>query len=166
MAVGIGWEFGKVIGDRFFPTGEDEVWVGFGEGLENEPSQVGAGMGEGESGGLEGEVAVGDEVQVEGARGVADGGTGATGFGFPGEEMLQELMRIEMGRGEEGGDGVDERGGMGRAIDRTGGPEGGGLELGGGEILEAGKRLLDGVGGVGEVGAEGDDDRGEGRWGR
>lgn len=99
VAVGIGWEVGKIIGDRFFPAGEDEVGVRFGEGLENEPSQVGARMGEGQAGGLEGDVAEGDEVQVEGARGVADGGAGAAGVGFPGEEEVEEQMGMEVGRG-------------------------------------------------------------------
>lgn len=97
---------------------------------------------------------------------MAEGGTGAAGLGFPGEELFQEEfgigigigMKIERERREETGDGVDEWGGMGWAIHGTGGPEGGGTELVGGQPLQMGEGVLEGIGGVIEVGAEGDDD--------
>jgi hypothetical protein len=50
VAAGIGGEVGKVLGDRSFPTREDEIRVDFGERLKDEPPEVGAGMGQGEAG--------------------------------------------------------------------------------------------------------------------
>lgn len=102
-------------------AGEHEVRSDGGQGLEDEVSLVGTGVRDSQTGFVEGEAAIGDEVEVERARGPTGfmGAVAAAGS-LDGVEVAEQVSRGERG--------VDDRGGV---EIRTAGFEPGGGEGGG-----------------------------------
>jgi len=154
----VGLELGEELGDGGGLAGEVVVRGEFVEGLQDEPTEVGAGMGQGQERGGTGEVIPRDEVEVEGAGFVEDD------LGASAELALEFLKGGEQGfgrvtgKGSQFGHGVDETRGTGWAIDGRGGPEGGPADGCARQGFEAGEGVAQDRRGVPEVGAQGDED--------
>ena len=131
------------VGDGLIEDGVDGAWGDLGEGLENEPSFVKPGVGDGE--GVFGDDLVGveDEVEVDGAWAPAEGGIAAASHvALDGEEGVEEGP---CGEGGFEGDGGVEVGGLGvGAADGVGFDEGGARnDAGVVEGVDAGDRVFD-----------------------
>jgi len=159
--IGGGWEIGEELSGGEAGAGIDDVGSDFNEGDKDESALGEAGMREFEVELREDEVAVEEEIEVEGARAVGEaGGAVAAEEALDGKQGVEEDARGEIGR--ESNDGVEEAGLGSKARGKTNG--GGGVERGvcgdaaeRGEVREDGGERGVGIAGrAGEVGAEGD----------
>jgi hypothetical protein len=101
--------------------GNAEMGSDFGEGDEDEGALSESGMRDFETGFAEDEIAIEEDVEVEGAGAVAKAGCAvAAEFALDGEEIFEEGARGEVGF--EGDDGVEEAGLVGET-DGLGGVE-------------------------------------------
>ncbi len=134
-----------------------EIRSYFGERDEDEGTLGKAGMRDFKAGLGESEIAVEEDIEVEGARTVGRGARAiAAEAALNGEERVKEWARREIGFKSD--DGVEEAGLIGEA-DRLGGIERGtrGDATEGGNVLKCrGERGIGRTSGTGEVGAEGD----------
>lgn len=158
------FEGGEEFFDGFLLAGEDEVGTKAGERFEDEAAQVRAGMGDDETHLVDTLDAVVDNIEVERA-GIVDAAQGASAA--PEFEFLEDGEEAQRGQFDgvdfDFGDGVEERGGAGRAVD------GGGFNpwrfadfVGGRDVTEEGNASVQLGVAVAEVRPEGDADGDEG----
>ena len=102
-------------GHRAVLAGEDQPGAQVREGLQDEAAEGHARVRQHEVGGVEDQLAAVEDVEVEGAWGVLFALGGASACLFERGEALEEVMRGQ--RRVDFDDGVEERGGAGRAVD-------------------------------------------------
>jgi len=162
---------GSEVGEEFrggeAGAGIDGIGGDFHKGDEDEGALCETGMRDFEVEFREDEVAVEEEIEVEGARAVGrGGGVVAAEVALDGQERVEDDARSEIGI--EGNDGVEEAGLIGEigwGADGRSGVErgaGGDAAVSGEEREDGGERGVGRTSGAGEVGAEGEEGEGHG----